>query len=419
MKKLSRLVRNQIGAALALVALSMVVLLGMVALAVDVGLLMAARTEAQTLADASALAGASSLIDTPGDEAAARARAIAWAAENQVAGENVTVLDEDVDVLLDEWKVRVRVLRNEARGNPVPTFFGRVLGINEVGISVVAAAEAAPALTSGIDPDAHCLLPVALVDEFDDLDGDGVWDDNEPITGYDANDHGKLIKLKIHDTTGEGPPECRTDGTTPDTQSMSSIDYCKDGGDSESWRCWWRESEPDDGGGGGTGVLGPRIYPGTDCGPEMAVNDTVWAASGSGNKQSLVNGDSTENSFMHLIQSDASKQWCPSCADGAGCVVDTSVSSTECFEGTSGRVRRSPVVSPDISLQGANTFTTIEDFMGVFVERVSCAYDAGQFGGPTGRWNVYIRLMVAPGGGGADENTDDDSTLLRVLRLVE
>jgi len=417
MRKLKKIVQNQVGAALALIALTMVVLLGMVALAVDVGMLMAARTEAQTLADASALAGASSLIDTPGDEAAARARAIAWGVENTVIGENVTILDEDVDVLLDEWKVRVRVYRNEARGNAVPTFFGRVLGIDEVGISVVAAAEAAPALTAGGDPDASCLLPLALVDEFMDDNGNGQWDEGETITGYDANDHGKLIKLKIHDTTGEGPPNCQTDETNPELDS--TIDYCKDGGESQSWRCWWRESQPDDGGGGGTGVLGPRIYPATDCGPPMSVGDTVWAASGSGNKQSLVNGgDGSGNSFYDLINAENDKEWWQGGADGAGCV--RVIGTNECFYGNSGRLRESPVVDPSIEAQGANTFTEIVDFIGVFVEKVACAADEEQFGGPDGRWNVYIRLIVNSGSGGADdEEADDEATLLRVLRLVE
>jgi hypothetical protein len=423
MSKLKRLVQNQIGAALALVALTMIVMLGMVALAVDVGMLMAARTEAQTLADASALAGASSLIDTPGDEAAARARAIEWAVENTVAGENVTVLPEDVDVLLDEWKVRVRVFRNEARGNAVPTFFGRVLGIDRVGIVVNAAAEAAPANTAGGDPTAACLLPVALIDDFDDMDGDGDYtagDYYNPAGGYTSDDHGKLIKLKIQSTTGEGPPECRTDGQTTETWEMSEIDYCQDGGESSSWRCWWREDPPDDGGGGGTSVLGPRIYPATDCGPALTIGDDIWAASGSGNKQSLVNGVDTDNSFADLIESDLDKFWCPDCAEGgAGCVAEES-NPEECFTGDSGRVREAPVIDPTtIGDTGSNTSATVVDFIGTFVERVSCSYDAGQFGGPDGRWNVYIRLIVESGSGGSSDDVENTSTLLRTLRLVE
>ena len=53
LRRLGQSFSSEIGAALALVALTMVVLLGMVALAIDVGMLMAARTEAQTVADAS------------------------------------------------------------------------------------------------------------------------------------------------------------------------------------------------------------------------------------------------------------------------------------------------------------------------------------------------------------------------------
>ena len=55
--------KDERGAVLILVAGTMVVLLGFAALAVDVGFLMSARTEAQRTADAMALAAASAFID--------------------------------------------------------------------------------------------------------------------------------------------------------------------------------------------------------------------------------------------------------------------------------------------------------------------------------------------------------------------
>ena len=306
--------------------------------------------------------------------------------------------------------------------------------MDRVGISASAAAEASPAATAGGNPTSACLLPVALMDNWDDANGNGDYDPGEYYgddTSYNTDDHGKLIKLKIHSTTGNGPPVCRTDdtdshfdGPDPDDPNFdSSIDYCQDGGDSSSWRCWWRESPPDDGGGGGTGVLGPRIYPATECGPEMSIDDPVWAASGSGNKQGLVNGvdevgELNPGSFADLIRADPDLEWCPTCADNTGCVAETG--SSECYTGESGRVRESPVIDPTtIYDTGANTTAEIADFIGVFVEKVSCAYDAPQLGDPDGRWNVYIRLIVNSGSGGYDENVDETSSLLRILRLVE
>src|SRR5262249_60862523 len=53
------------GSILPLVAVSLIALCGFVALAVDVGMIVVARTQAQTAADAAAMAGARSLDGTP------------------------------------------------------------------------------------------------------------------------------------------------------------------------------------------------------------------------------------------------------------------------------------------------------------------------------------------------------------------
>jgi len=204
-----------------------------------------------------------------------------------------------------------------------------------------------------------------------------------------------------------------------DTDFDSSIDYCQDGGESSSWRCWWRESQPEDGGGGGTGVLGPRIYPATDCGPEMSKDEPVWAASGSGNKQSLVNGDA--NSFAELIRNDPDDLvWCENCGPEGDIACVAEEFSSVCYTDDNLRVRQAPVIDPTtISAQGANTTADIADFIGVFVEKVSCAHDATQLGDPDGRWNVYVRLIVESGSGGSADDAEETSSLLRILRLVE
>jgi hypothetical protein len=402
----------------------MVALLSAVALAVDVGMLVTARTEAQVVADASALAGASVFQLAAGTEDEARDRAILWAAENEVRGVTVEVLPEDVDVDVDERTVRVRVHRTRARDSAVPTYFARVFGVSEVDISTSAAAWAAPASHSGGDENAHCMLPVALVDDFIDVNGNGVFDDGDlydpdnGIGGYDTGDHGKLIRLKIHSNNEEtGPPACQSDATNPDVSN--SIDYCQDGGDSSAWRCWWRESEQ---AGGGSDVLGDRIYPGNDCGPEMARGDTVWEASGGGNKQSLVHYDEEDpkGNFESLIRSEPDLVWCDECDGGNGCVVDAVVDPDACFEGQSGRVRTAPVVDPTIDAGGSHTHSVINDFIGVFVEQVSCAYDVGPFQTDAdGRWNVYVRLMVTGGGGSTGDEGGSDESLIRNLQLIE
>lgn len=398
------------GAALLVAAGSMVALLSAVALAVDVGMLMAARAEAQTTADAAALAGAGVLRDTNGDSAQAHTSAMNWLAKNTVRGEIVTVLEEDVEVIPEEWTVRVQVQRTEARGASVPTFFAAIFGVHNVDITAAASAWAAPASTSG--GDGHCMLPLALIDKFDDLDGDGEYDPgSETLTGYDESDHGKLIKLKLRPAgPGSGPPMCQTD-TNPDSEVEYNIDYCASS--SSSWRCWWRPDHPSQGGGGGVDVLGPLIYPAETCEEEVGIGDLIWAASGSGNKQSLVNTE-----FEELIRADQDKEWCPDCATGgSGCLVDAN-DPTTCFEGESVRRRTIPVVDPSVAGGGANTISEVTDFMGVFVEQVSCSYSAGEFGGPDGLWNVYVRLMVEGGSGATGGTGSSEESLVRNLQLI-
>ncbi len=117
-------VRDQSGSTLALTALGLVVLIGMVALAVDVGMLLSRRTESQRVADAAALAGAASFITAPNDADRPRAWALEYARQNNVGGQN-TYVDSiiDIDVIMSEFKVRVRVRNEAARGSAIRTIF--------------------------------------------------------------------------------------------------------------------------------------------------------------------------------------------------------------------------------------------------------------------------------------------------------
>ncbi|MGH7588843.1 MAG: pilus assembly protein TadG-related protein, partial [Gemmatimonadota bacterium] len=215
-----------------LVALVLVALLGVTALAIDIGMLLTARTEAQRTADAAAHAGAVEWLVTDGDEGEARSTAQQVAAINPVIGEPPAVSDEDVEFLTDPDRVRVTVWRTEDRGNPVPTYFARVLGIDEVDINAVAAAGIANSCGAG------CPLPLALIDEWIDVDDDDTWDEGtdqyipypEPgYTGYGDDDAGLLIEIKDATQGGGGPPQCADSDT---------YEACKAFGD-PSWDCWW------------------------------------------------------------------------------------------------------------------------------------------------------------------------------------
>jgi Flp pilus assembly protein TadG len=435
-------IRDRRGATLVLVAFSMVALLSVAALAIDVGNLLVARTESQRAGEAGALYGAAWLMTDPDGEAVARTRAIEAAQNNTIRGAQAVVLPEDVEVDLTDAIVRVHVRNVVERGNAIGTFFARIFGVDSVNVSTISAAWAAPR-SSVVEGTEDCLLPIALLDRWAD-DGDGTYESGEiydrETTGFDDEDIGTLIVAKTSGSQNLGPPYCRTESELVD------IDACRDEPESDSWRCWYRESEPSDGGGGGTSVLGPRIYPGTQCGPDLAVGDPVYEASGGGNKQDLVKSvnedfggscsDQTvcdpvdptncwtetvcsygDGSFADLIRADPDIHW----DDNLGCPVRVSNPTADDCVQESPRIRRVPLVSPEgVFGTGSGVSSTISDFTGVFVDMVSCNYDAGMFAGPEGNWNVYLRIMRAPTTATSGDNEEDPgTTTLKELRLIE
>ncbi|MGD8496670.1 MAG: pilus assembly protein TadG-related protein [Gemmatimonadales bacterium] len=223
MQAIRRRCADERGVALIIAAGSMVALTSAVALAIDVGMMTATRSEAQRVADAAAMAGAGALIQTPDNSAYARAQARETAGRNEIRGSRAQVLDQDVDVDLSTREVTVRVLRTAERGNPVGTFFARVFGVNTVDITADATAWASPA--GGI----NCLLPVTLPDRWHEAGGPGNSPDsfdpdkgdyyepwqvpdsdpaqyNENFTGYTQNDIGTQITIKSNTASGDYNP---------------------------------------------------------------------------------------------------------------------------------------------------------------------------------------------------------------------
>jgi Flp pilus assembly protein TadG len=167
-----RMVGNRHGAALAIVAISLVVILGMGALAVDMGMLIKQRDDAQRAADAAALAGASAFQNAKPLDAVpeAKKKAFDYLARNYVGGTYIDTAGKSdyinggnryiqeanegtVVVLPDSVKVRV-IVRRRAVG----TLFASLLGYLNVPIAAKAAAVASNAGAS------KCLKPFALPD---------------------------------------------------------------------------------------------------------------------------------------------------------------------------------------------------------------------------------------------------------------
>jgi hypothetical protein len=176
------------GASLVITAAAMVSLLGLAAVAVDVGMGFAARAQAQRIADSAALAGASAFLD-PVDEVTqeetAHERANTFATANDILGRPVPVEDVTVQVLTDERKVRVGIRRTG-----LGTWFARVWGIGTMDIGAVAAAEATEAGA------AKCVKPFAIPD---------MWSEWGP--GEEEGDHDDLNRNGLWDPTDDNPEE--------------------------------------------------------------------------------------------------------------------------------------------------------------------------------------------------------------------
>lgn len=130
--------RDESGAVVVIVAIVMAVLLGLAAVAVDQGYLFDTRHQLQAAADAAALAGCSTLIETS-NAGQADAAARDYAARNASgAGSGLTVDAVNVDMAVEPWSVRVAVSR------PVPAWFAGIFGVNSTTVRAVAKAEKQP-----------------------------------------------------------------------------------------------------------------------------------------------------------------------------------------------------------------------------------------------------------------------------------
>ena len=84
------------GIALFVAAGSMLALTSVCALAIDVGMLLTVRTEAQRVADGAALVGAAALIESPKNDELATLYATKFGSMNSINGTPAVVLPEDV-----------------------------------------------------------------------------------------------------------------------------------------------------------------------------------------------------------------------------------------------------------------------------------------------------------------------------------
>jgi Flp pilus assembly protein TadG len=184
--RLRRLAREEKGFSLVFVGLGLMGFLAASMLAIDVGMLMTARSQAQNSADAGALAGATALaFDSWTDRTPtgpAVTSAIAGAQANAVMGGTVAIGPANVEFLNDPVsgdanRVKVTVRRTAATGNPVSTLVAQYFGIRTADIIATATAEAAAANSM------TCVKPFTIPDKWTE-NQNPPWDTGDSFSRY-------------------------------------------------------------------------------------------------------------------------------------------------------------------------------------------------------------------------------------------
>jgi hypothetical protein len=206
--RLHELARDERGQTLALMAVMVAAVLAMLSLAIDLGMLRTARSEAQRSASAAALGGAQEFLHVQPPAAAATPAhdsAMAYALKNNVRNIPITAGEVQVAVDVALQKVCVRIERQN-----ISLWFARLVGRQTATINAHACARAAEAGS------ATCIAPFAVPDMWgetagtnggDDLDDDNIWDLGEQwVFGDDAGDIYSPYQSGNLPETGYGSP---------------------------------------------------------------------------------------------------------------------------------------------------------------------------------------------------------------------
>lgn len=425
---------NRRGVTLALVAVCLAALLGIGALAVDLGMLYKWHNDAQRAADAAALAGASAFVDNnvpldARDEA--RLRALRYAKNNYVGGTYVNIdstgggttvygtrwlvrtKEASVEVIPDEYKVRVRIRRSG-----VGTWFARILGINTAGVGAKAAAEAVDAGGT------KCVKPFALPDTWNDPTNDAnanrLWDTNEdwsydpgqgdtyrPYKGDPAKygnitetGYGSAFRDYSVDPSGKTYTGDKGRQITIKPQDPNQPYVIKPG-------VFYPWDMPDDttnhstcGIGNGGGNAGAQDYSRNIC----SCNNMTIAL---GDSFPIKNGNMvgpTRFGIGDLIQLDPSAQWDQSLNNGEGGVKNSNKGPDNWLD--SPRVIKIALYDPIEMQKSGKQWVKFNNISLMFVENYNKSDDA-----VTGRFITYAT--------GSAEPSPATGPLIKVLRLVE
>jgi len=212
--RIQHLRRDERGMSFVFVGVGLTAFLAATTLAIDVGMFMNARTQAQNSADAGALAGVTALYFNDWNNRSAGGPAVSSAIDaakhNQVIFKSPVVDPSDVTFPLSPEglsnRVAVNVFRTSARndgaGNSsaVPTLMGKLFGVNTVDITATATAEATPA--NGMT----CVKPFMIPDKWEERQTPP-WDSTDTFEAFDNK--GNLLPDRDWYVPARNCPTCK------------------------------------------------------------------------------------------------------------------------------------------------------------------------------------------------------------------
>jgi len=178
--------RDERGMTFVFVGVGFMAFMAATTLAIDVGMFMTARSQAQNAADAGAHAGAVALVFNSYDDRSASGPAVqsalSAAGANKVIHADVSVTSADVTFPNGPGgvnnRVKATVYRTTDRNNAIPTLIGPLFGVPTVNIMATATAEASPANA------ATCVKPFMIPDKWQETQTP-VWDPNDTFEMFD------------------------------------------------------------------------------------------------------------------------------------------------------------------------------------------------------------------------------------------
>lgn len=453
------------GSVLVQVGIALIVLIAFLSFVADYGLMWVARRQAQNAADAGALAGAIALgYDDFADRGAtgpAKESAHKVALSHFVAAEapivdintDVYFYDDDPDKFPDECAddscIRVDVYRNQDEGNPLPVWFGQLVGLVNQGVRATAIARAAFGNAT------ECLKPWAVIDRWTENWEDGAQAtepfsldsefDKYVVNGPDAGE----LRTDISDPpgpdeyvaasvqydgetplwgtyqagTGYHPFTFNGDGTVQGYTSDYGMQLALMVGDAGTfqWGAGWfmrlnlcslinREVEhmypPPDNEGANcyNWIIKNCMGAAVTIGQEIEFDNAPGVATGP-TRQGVETDDEEDGGGPSLINQDPGAYWDQSLNDGRGGVAGSMFPSSP-------RIVAIPLINPDelaANLNGGRNTVPIGNIAGFFIERVE---------GAGASMKVIGRLMTVPGLKTASNGGRAPSTFMLNISLI-